>query len=138
RAVYPLLAVALGTGCRQGEMLVLAWEDIDLTNGTLTVRRNLSETKEGFQVKEPKTAAGRRTITLPRFVTEALLELKARRLKADLVMAPVFCARNGNYLFKRNVLRSFWDAVKAANAQAAKLDGAEAEAKTIPAGLRFH
>src|SRR5207253_1694164 len=51
RAAYPLLAVALGTGCRQGEILALAWDDIDLRKGTLTVRRCLSETKQGFVLK---------------------------------------------------------------------------------------
>jgi integrase len=138
RAAYPLLAVAVGTGCRQGEILALAWDDIDLKSGALTVRHSLSETKQGFILKEPKSAAGRRTITLPSFVVDALVEHKAAALKAGLIAAPVFCSRTGNHLFKRNVLRSFWAAVQGANSQAAKLDGEEAEAKTIPNGLRFH
>src|SRR5262249_50748930 len=136
--VYPLLAVALGTGCRQGEILALAWEDIDLQKATLTVRRCLSETKQGFVLKEPKTACSRRTVTLPDFVVEALIEHKAAMLKAGLIASPVFCSRTGNYPFKRNLLRSFWAATKGANVQAAKLPGEEAEAKTIPEGLRFH
>jgi integrase len=138
RAVHPLLAVALGTGCRQGELLALAWEDIDLKKATLSVRRCLSETKQGFILKEPKTAAGRRTVTLPDFAVEALVGLKAAMLKADRVAAPVFCTRTGNHLFKRNLLRAFWAAVHAANAAAAELPREEAEAKTIPDGLRFH
>jgi integrase len=138
RSVYPLLAVALGTGCRQGEILALAWEDIDLQKGTLTVRRCLSETKQGFVLKEPKTAASRRTVTLPAFVVEALIAHKAVALKAGLIAAPVFCARNGNHLYKRNLLRVFWAAVKGGNDQAAKLPLEQAELKTIPAGLRSH
>jgi integrase len=138
RVVYPLLAVALGTGCRQGEILALAWEDIDLQKATLTVKRCLSETKQGFVLKEPKTACSRRTVTLPDFVVEALIEHKAAMLKAGLIASPVFCSRTGNYLFKRNLLRSFWAAIKGANVQAAKLPGEEAEAKTTPDGLRFH
>jgi integrase len=138
RAVHPLLAVAVGTGCRQGEILALTWEDIDLKKGTLTVRRCLSETKQGFILKEPKTAAGRRTVTLPAFARDALVEHKAAMLKAGRVAGPVFCARTGNHLFKRNLLRAFWAAVHAANAKAAELPREEAEAKTIPAGLRFH
>src|SRR5262249_27225477 len=93
RVVYPLLAVALGTGCRQGEILALAWEDIDLQKATLTVRRCLSETKQGFVLKEPKTACSRRTVTLPDFVVEALIEHKAAMLKAGLIASPVFCSR---------------------------------------------
>ncbi len=138
RVVYPLLAVALGTGCRQGEILALAWDDIDLQKGTLTVRRCLSETRQGFVLKEPKTAASRRTVTLPAFVLEALVEHKAAMLKGGLLTAPVFCSRTGNHLFKRNLLRAFWAAIKGANAQAAKLPPEEAKAKTIPDGLRFH
>jgi integrase len=138
RVIYPLLAVAVGTGCRQGEILALAWDDIDLRKGTLTVRRSLSETKQGFVLKEPKTTASRRTVTLPDFVVEALVEHKAAMLKAGLIAAPVFCSRTGNHLFKRNLLRSFWAAIQDANTQAAKLPREEAEAKTIPDGLRFH
>src|SRR5262249_32028376 len=95
RAVYPLLAVALGTGCRQGEILALAWDDADLRKGTLAVRRCLSETRQGFVLKEPKTAASRRTVTLPDFVVEALVAHKAAMLKAGLMAAPVFCSREG-------------------------------------------
>jgi integrase len=36
------------------------------------------------------------------------------------------------------LLRAFWAAVQGANTQAAKLSCEEAEAKTIPDGLRFH
>jgi integrase len=138
RAVYPLLTVALGTGCRQGEILALAWEDIDLQKATLTVRRGLSETKQGFVLKEPMTAASRRTITLPDFVVEALVAHRAAMLKSGLIGSPVFCSRTGNHLYKRSLLRAFWAAIQAANVKAATLTREEAEAKTIPDGLRFH
>src|SRR6202007_2698729 len=36
---YPLVVLALATGCRQGELLALTWEGVDLSKGTLTVRR---------------------------------------------------------------------------------------------------
>jgi integrase len=138
RAVYPLLAVALGTGCRQGEILALTWDDVDIDKGTVSVRRCLSETKQGFVVKEPKTAAGRRTVTIPEFAVAALAERRAEELRAGLIAAPVFCSRTGNHLFKRNLLRAFWAAVAGANARAAELPAEEARRKTIPAGLRFH
>jgi integrase len=131
RGFYALFAVALGTGLRQGEILALAWEDIDLQKATLTVRRSLSETRQGFTFKEPKTAAGRRTIALPPFVVESLVERKAAMMKAGRMAAPVFSSRTGKPLYKRNVLTAFFAAVKAANAVAA--DG-----QVIPAGLRFH
>src|SRR5262245_8962811 len=82
---YALVVLALSTGCRQGELLALTWEDIDLSNATLTVRRSLAQTNGGFVVKEPKTAASRRTITLPSLAVSVLTEHKAAALKAGLL-----------------------------------------------------
>jgi len=132
--VHSLLVTALATACRQGELLALAWGDIDLSAGTLSVRRALSMTKAGFVVKEPKTKAARRTIFLPQFAVDALVELKATRMKAGLLSAPVFCTRTGNYLNKNNVLRAFRSVVETVNEQIGK----DPAAKLIPADFRFH
>lgn len=48
-------SLAVYTGLRHGELCALAWEDIDLRQGTLMVRRNHTLTKE-FTL--PKTDAG--------------------------------------------------------------------------------
>ncbi|KFC06945.1 phage integrase [Trabulsiella guamensis ATCC 49490] len=48
-------SLAVYTGMRHGELCGLAWEDIDLRAGTLTVRRNYTQMKE-FNL--PKTDAG--------------------------------------------------------------------------------
>lgn len=50
-----LWTLAVYTGMRHGELCALSWEDIDLKAGTLTVRRNLTQTDE-FTL--PKTEAG--------------------------------------------------------------------------------
>lgn len=145
--IGPLVVAALGTGCRQGELLALTWEDVDLKNGTLTVRRSLAQTKAGFVTKEPKTSASRRTLTLPGFVVEALTALQALRLKAGLLDKPVFCTRNGGYLCKKNVLRAFRGVVAKANkgirsaAEAAQDDAmadGEGGVKPISEKVRFH
>src|SRR5579884_288558 len=73
---FALIVLALASGCRQGELLALTWEEVDLANATLTVRRSLAQTDTGFQVKEPKTAASRRTITLPDLAVSVLTEHK--------------------------------------------------------------
>jgi integrase len=149
---YPLLVIALATGCRQGELLALTWEEVDLTKGTLTVRRSLAQTDEGFVVKEPKTAASRRTITLPGLAVSVLTEHKAAALKAGLLGAPIFCTRDGNWLLKRNVLRALRAVVRRANTPPGKINKGgrpkKGEAprpkeafemlKLIPAKLRFH
>jgi integrase len=73
--------LAVTTGMRQGELLGLKWEDIDLNAGTLRVRRTLSTAiGGGFGFSPPKTAKGRRSIKLPE---SALSSLKNHR-KAQL------------------------------------------------------
>ncbi|HEU0179423.1 MAG TPA: site-specific integrase [Blastocatellia bacterium] len=37
RHIYPIVLVALDSGCRRGELLNLKWADVDLDRGTLTV-----------------------------------------------------------------------------------------------------
>ena len=51
---YRLLAFS---GLRVGEALALTWSDIDFEARTLTVNKNLSQTKTGFVVSSPKTKA---------------------------------------------------------------------------------
>jgi integrase len=149
---YPLVVLALATGCRQGELLALTWEDIDLAKATLTVRRSLAQTNKGFLVKEPKTATSKRTIALPGHAVSVLTEHKAAALKMGLLDAPVFCTRDGNWLFKRNVLRALRAVIRRANTPPGKISkggrpkkGMAPRAredfemlKLIPAKLRFH
>jgi integrase len=149
---YALVVLALATGCRQGELLALTWDDVDLSKGILTVRRSLAQADEGFLVKEPKTAASRRTITLPSLAVSVLTEHKATALKAGLLDAPVFCTRDGNWLLKRNVLRALRAVIRRANTPPGKINkggrpkkGEESRPnekvemlKLIPAKLRFH
>ena len=52
------------TGMRRGEALGLRWEDVDLENGRLSVRRALIPINSEVVVSEPKTAQGRRVIAL--------------------------------------------------------------------------
>jgi integrase len=52
--------VAVHCGLRQGELLGLKWEDVDLEARTLRVRRTLSK----GEFAAPKTAKGRRSVSL--------------------------------------------------------------------------
>ena len=61
----PLVTVAATTGLRLGELLGLAWSDVDEKAGTLTVRRSLARAPGGWALAEPKTKRSRRTIDLP-------------------------------------------------------------------------
>lgn len=68
----PLYIVALTLGLRLGEVLGLAWDDIDFAAGTLSVRRTLTSLQGKPQVGEPKSARSRRTLPMPSVVVEQL------------------------------------------------------------------
>jgi len=84
-SLYPIVATALGTGLRRGELLALRWKDVDLDGAKLRVEQSLEQTKRGLVFKAPKTRHGRRTVTLPAStVTELRAHWQAtleRRLK---------------------------------------------------------
>jgi integrase len=55
----PLYSLAVHRGLRQGELLGLRWEDVDLEAGKLQVQRTLSLTSEGHVFEPPKNGKGR-------------------------------------------------------------------------------
>lgn len=84
--LYALFYVALGTGLRRGELLGLRWQDVDLTEGRLTVRQEIVRKSKGTLVKAPKTEKSRATISLSRGVVEVLKKHKARQAQERLLM----------------------------------------------------
>jgi len=94
--INALISLALATGCRQGELLGLAWNDIELRTGRLTIRHSLAQAKAGFVLKCPKSKAGRRTIELPSSILPTIEQHRASAAKAGLLDAPVFCTRKGD------------------------------------------
>jgi len=73
-----LWRLALLCGMRRGELLGLSWDDLDLDRGTLAVRRTLSRGKGGtWEMGQPKTASGRRSIALPASCAGALRKHRA-------------------------------------------------------------
>jgi len=81
-----LTAFALGTALRRGEILALRWEDVEMLERRLHVRRSLVRGEIG----EPKSRAGRRTITYGPRTADVLGE----QFQASLYRSPesfVFC-----------------------------------------------
>ncbi|MGS2587901.1 tyrosine-type recombinase/integrase [Streptomyces hebeiensis] len=61
-----LVLLAAFSGLRWGELVGLRRRDLDLGAGTLRVRRNVAELHNGTRlIKEPKSAAGKRTVAIP-------------------------------------------------------------------------
>jgi integrase len=76
-----LYVLAVHTGLRQGELLGLKWEDTDLNNGLLRVRRTLTRRKGRLFLGELKTKGSRRTVRLTEAAVETLKRHLARQLK---------------------------------------------------------
>jgi integrase len=74
--------VALFGGLRLGEVLALRWNNVDLDRKTIHVREALEQTKQfGVRFKAPKSRAGRRDITLPDILVDALREHRKAQLE---------------------------------------------------------
>jgi integrase len=71
-----LVALALGTGARVGELCALDWSDVDLDGGTVTIRGTLGR---GGVIGPPKSRRGRRIVALPPFAIAALRREQDRR-----------------------------------------------------------
>lgn len=72
----PLFIVFFGTGCRIGEIIGLQWSDCDFKAGIITISRAASYYSHGgcsWEIHQPKTSAGVRTIPMLSEVREALL-----------------------------------------------------------------
>ncbi|MEQ9642503.1 MAG: site-specific integrase [Alphaproteobacteria bacterium] len=123
-SLYPIVALAIGTGARRGEIAGLRWSDLDLdrnTGGSMTIERSIEQTqRDGLRVKQPKTAAGRRTISLPQFAADALRQhrLEQRKLRLALGVgalpadAWVFGDHEGNLPNPYSITDRWRDAVK--------------------------
>jgi integrase len=71
----------LHTGLRQGELLALRWEDLDLEARKLHVRRTVTKDGGKLSIGPAKTAQGRRTVKLTRDATDALRGHLTRQLE---------------------------------------------------------
>ena len=101
--LHPIVALALATGMRRGELLALQWQDIDLKRGQLNCERSLEETRAGLRFKGPKSKHGRRTISLPSSAVDLLRQHHKAQLEVRLQLgagkppadALVFCDHEG-------------------------------------------
>jgi integrase len=98
--LHPIVALALSTGARRGELLALRRQDINLNAGQVRIERALEQTRGSIRVKQPKTAHSRRTIAIPPWIIAELRAHMARqqelRLKLGQGRAP-----DGALLFPR-------------------------------------
>lgn len=131
-----LFGVALAVGLRLGEALGMRWEDVDLTEGTLTVNYQLQKINKEWVLVEPKSEQSRRVISLPDVCVKSLKAHRTRQLQDQLAAETwgnefglVFTTSIGTPVDDANVRRELNKAVKAANLRTASDE---------PRHVRFH
>lgn len=110
-ALYSLM---LSTGLRRGEALGLRWDDLDLDEEILIVRRQLKREGGCLIVADTKTTRSRRAVHLPSPMIGVLRAHRAAQARQRLKMGPawqdtgfVFTTANGTPFDPRNLYRDF-------------------------------
>jgi integrase len=84
--LFALWMLAATTGLRRGELAGVRWMDVDLDAGRLAVRAPRVVTDDGIHTSEPKTARGRRVVSLDASTVAALKDWKAAQEKERQVV----------------------------------------------------
>lgn len=95
-----MIRFAIWTGLRTGELIAIAWEDVDLEKASARIHRN----RVAKSWKGPKTKAGERYIDLQDDALEALKDQKAETFLRPAIEVPVW--RSGKASFER--FRPVW------------------------------
>lgn len=85
--LHRLVDVMLATGCRVGEALALRWSDVDLTKELLTLSGTVVRGPGGLERQsnlKGKKAKDPRTVHLPKYAVEALVEQRVTVHPGDL------------------------------------------------------
>jgi integrase len=114
-AAHLLLAT---TGLRRGEALGLRWQDLDLDGGRASIRQTVIVIKHTVMIGTPKTAKGRRTVTLDTGTVAALREHRKRQAAERLLMGAgwtdndlIFAHPDGTMVHPERFSRGFTEAV---------------------------
>jgi integrase len=90
-----LYVLAVTMGPRQGELLALRWQDVDLEAGTISINATLTRINGVWHRSPPKTSASVRVVTVP---PDALPRLKAHRVRMAEELLPMRGRTEGEQL----------------------------------------
>ncbi|MFQ6030734.1 MAG: tyrosine-type recombinase/integrase [Dehalococcoidia bacterium] len=129
---YEALYTSFYTGLRRGELLALQWRDIDLTLGTISVTHSIYRAKGGQSIiQDPKTAKGRRLVSLTPSTALLLRSLQERQQADGLLQgypvaddSPVFRYRNGSPFLPRGYSAAFTKIMRRAGLEGYRLHDA--------------
>lgn len=125
-----MFKVTVFTGIRQGELLGLCWDAIDLKQGTIKIKRQLQLIKGEYKLVATKNSKSR-TITPPKYVLDILKAQQKNQLEQKLKAGQmwnnpqgyVFTDEVGNHIARNTLYMNFKRIIKAAG---------------LPKALRFH
>lgn len=100
-----LLALAIGTGMRQGELLGLTWDNVDLERGIIYVKRNMQWVDNEPLMQTPKTEKSRRMIFIGSLVRELLTQHLENQQVREAAMADTW-ERRWNLVFRNTTGRA--------------------------------
>lgn len=86
--VYELYYLDLATGLRRGELLGLKWDDIDLDQGVIHVRRQVYRIDGEIREVPLKTKHSYRSISISKDAVELLREMKKRKVSEYVFPSP--------------------------------------------------
>ncbi len=92
----PMWRLLATTGMRRGEAVGLRWGDVNIEAGTVTITNQRTIAGGTVVEGEPKTAAGRRTISIDKGTLTALRSWRRRQAEERLLMGAGW---RGDYVF---------------------------------------
>ncbi len=94
----------LYTGLRSGELCALHWSELDLNEGTITVRHTLTRLNHEYSLSTPKTKSSGRVVNIPQELTDALKAHRDRQSEIGQMfgtewkwVGQVFTSQSGDY-----------------------------------------
>lgn len=93
---------------RRGEVLGLRWKDVNLKNGTVIIRQQLQCVGSEIIFQPPKTKSGKRKISIPTVVTNALQELRNNEKTIDIKQETLVFRNSNNNPVRPEALERAW------------------------------
>ncbi|MBI5954429.1 MAG: site-specific integrase [Chloroflexi bacterium] len=101
---FPIFVVAIYCGMREGELLGIHRENIDLSKGTIRVMHQAQSLKGGMVITDPKTESSKRLITVPKTALDVLKShIKGLENKTGLI----FSTSTGKPISPSNLQKAF-------------------------------
>jgi integrase len=144
-ALYSAFVLVLVLGLRRGEVLGLAWEQVDFEAAELHIEQQLQRVDHRLVLREVKTDASEAPLPLPALCITAL-RIRKKQQDADKARAGdgwidnglIFTTRYGTPIEPRNFNRSFDRCITAARVPRITVHGTRKTCATLLAALDVH